>query len=194
MGIKDFFRKVGRGIGKFAGKVWEGVKKVGSVVKKVGGIAGKIAKPILTTMSFLPGKIGKFGKIAAPAVSIAEKFIEKIPSEEARDKLQGVLDKGKGVMHKASEKAEDIAGKVAPWAKYGLDVMKDPRSIYNPPGGGRFSRFMDKVKPWAKFGEDVVKTVKPIISGNGGVAKIPNPIMNPIPAPPSLRPTTFLKL
>ena len=63
MAIKNFFKKVGRGIGKFAGKVLNGVKKGAEIV-------GKVAKPVLNVLSALPGKVGLIGKIGSISTDI----------------------------------------------------------------------------------------------------------------------------
>ena len=116
MGIKSFFKKVGRGIGKFAGKVWNGIKKGAEIV-------GKVAKPVLNVLSALPGKVGLIGKIGSMGAGIAENIINKIPNKDARDKLNGFVDRGKNMVDKVENKARDISGKVAPWAKFGSGVI-----------------------------------------------------------------------
>ena len=116
MGIKNWFKKVGRGIGKFAGKVFNGVKKVG-------GVVGKIAKPVLNVLSVLPGKVGLIGKIGSLGAGVAEKFINKIPNKDARDKLNGYVDKGRDTLGKVENKAGQLANKIQPWAKFGQDII-----------------------------------------------------------------------
>ena len=116
MSIKNFFKKVGRGIGKFAGKVWNGIKKGAEVV-------GKVAKPVLNVLSALPGKVGLIGKVGSTVAGAAEKFINKIPNKDARDKLNGIVDKGKNMVDKVENKAGQIASKIQPWAKFGSDVI-----------------------------------------------------------------------
>ena len=69
MGIKSFFKKVGRGIKKVAGKVWSGVKKVGAVV-------GKVAKPVLGVMSHLPGIAGTIGEYGKKGIEAVEKLVD----------------------------------------------------------------------------------------------------------------------
>jgi hypothetical protein len=117
MGIKSFFKKVGRGIGKFAGKVWNGVKKGAEIV-------GKVAKPVLNVLSALPGKVGLIGKIGSLGAGVAEKFINKIPNKDARDKLNGYVDKGRDTLGKVENKAGQFANKIQPWAKFGQDIIK----------------------------------------------------------------------
>ena len=125
MGIRTFFQKVGRGIGKFGGKVMNGVRAVGSVVKKAAGVVGKVAKPILGVLSTLPGKVGLIGKAGTLAAGAAEKLIDAIPSKEARDKLNGYVDKGRGLVNKVEDKARDAANKVAPWAQFGQKLINN---------------------------------------------------------------------
>jgi hypothetical protein len=116
MGIKSFFKKVGRGVGKFAGKVLNGVKKGAEIV-------GKVAKPVLNVLSALPGKVGLIGKIGSMGAGIAEKIINKIPNKDARDKLNGFVDRGKDAIDKVENKAGQIANKIQPWAKFGSGVI-----------------------------------------------------------------------
>lgn len=97
MGIKDFFGKVGRGIAK-TGR-W--------LKEKAFPVVGRIAKPILNTISILPGKVGMIGKIGSAITGILHDTISKIPNKDVRDKLdnavsngnekfQGIVDRGKG--------------------------------------------------------------------------------------------------
>ena len=116
MGIRSFFKKVGRGIGKFAGKVWNGVKKGAEIV-------GKVAKPVLNVLSALPGKVGLIGKIGSLGAGVAENIINKIPNKDARDKLNVFVDRGKNMVDKVENKAGQIANKIQPWAKFGSDVI-----------------------------------------------------------------------
>ena len=132
MGIKSFFKKIGRGIKKVAGKIWGGIKKgaqfVGKLVKPVIGIA----KPVLGVMSALPGHAGAIGRIGSAAAGIAQSVVDKIPNAQAREKLTQVIDKGKGLVDKVQDKATDLANKGASAAatanKYiaaGKDIVKN---------------------------------------------------------------------
>jgi hypothetical protein len=116
MGIKNLFKKVGRGVGKFAKNVWSGVKKGAEIV-------GKVAKPVLNVLSVLPGKVGLIGKIGSMGAGIAENIINKIPNKDARDKLNGFVDRGKNMVDKVENKAGQIANKIQPWAKFGSGVI-----------------------------------------------------------------------
>ena len=133
MGIKQWFQKVGRGIKKFAGKVWSGIKSagkfVGRVAKKIATPVISIAKPILGGLSMLPGKLGVIGKVGSAAAGIAQSVVDKIPNAKAREKLTQVIDKGKGVVDQVQHKAQDVAGKVKPWADAGLSVINKPPSL-----------------------------------------------------------------
>ena len=122
MSIKDFFKKVGRGIKKVAGKVWGGVKKGAAVV-------GKIAKPILNVMSVLPGKLGLIGKVGGAAANVVKDVVDRIPNQQAKDKLNEVIDKGKQAVDNVQQKAQTIADKVKPWADAGLSFYNKPVNV-----------------------------------------------------------------
>ncbi len=118
MGIKNFFKKIGRGIGKVAGKVWNGVKKGAEFV-------GKVAKPVLNTLSVLPGKLGLIGKIGSAGAEVAKNIIDRIPNQQIKDKMNGIIDKGKEFVDKTQDNATGLANKVKPWADAGLSLYKD---------------------------------------------------------------------
>ena len=122
MSIKDFFKKVGRGIKKAAGKVWGGVKKGAAVV-------GKIAKPILNVMSVLPGKLGLIGKVGTAAAEVAKDVVDRIPNQQAKDKLNEVIDKGKQAVDNVQNKAQTIADKTKPWVNAGLSFFNKPVNV-----------------------------------------------------------------
>ena len=117
MGVKDFFKKVGRGIGKFAGKVWNGVKKVG-------GVVGKIAKPVLGVMSHLPGIGGTIGRIGGKIVDGIKRVVDLIPNKNARDKLNQYTDKGRDIVNKTENVVDGVGEKLRPWVEFGNKVMK----------------------------------------------------------------------
>ena len=122
MGIKNFFKKIGRGIKKVAGKVWGGVKKAAVVV-------GKVAKPVLNVMSVLPGKLGLIGKAGSAAAEVVKGVVDRIPNQQAKDKLNEVIDKGKQAVDNVQEKAQNVANKVKPWADAGLSLYNKPINI-----------------------------------------------------------------
>ena len=122
MGIKNFFKKIGRGIKKVAGKVWGGVKKAAVVV-------GKVAKPVLNVMSVLPGKLGLIGKADSAAAEVVKGVVDRIPNQQAKDKLNEVIDKGKQTVDNVQEKAQNVANKVKPWADAGLSLYNKPINI-----------------------------------------------------------------
>ena len=122
MGIKNFFKKIGRGIKKVAGKVWGGVKKAAVVV-------GKVAKPVLNVMSVLPGKLGLIGKAGSAAAEVVKGVVDRIPNQQAKDKLNEVIDKGKQAVDNVQEKAQNVANKVKPWADAGLSLYNKSINI-----------------------------------------------------------------
>ncbi len=84
MAIKDFFRKIGRGI-----------KKAGRFIKdKVFPTVGRLAKPVLGLISHAPGIIGTVGRIGSGIANILTGATQHIPNEEARKKLKDVIDSG----------------------------------------------------------------------------------------------------
>ena len=119
MGIKSFFSNVAQRVGKFAGKVWNGVKAAGKFV-------GKIAKPVLNTVAMLPGKIGLIGKAGSAGLEFAKNIVDRIPNQAAKDKLNQYIDKGQDLVNKAQDKAQSVVGKVTPYAEAGLSLMNKP--------------------------------------------------------------------
>ena len=111
MAIKNFFKKIGVG------------------VKKAAGFVGKIAKPILNVMSALPGKLGLIGKAGSAATTVVKDVVDRIPNQQAKDKLNEVIDKGKQAVDNVQQKAQTIAGKAKPWADAGLSFYNKPVNI-----------------------------------------------------------------
>jgi hypothetical protein len=133
MGIKDFFKKVGRGIKNVAGKVWGGIKKGAQFVGKVAKPIINIAKPVLNTLSMLPGKLGMIGKIGSAGAEFAKNIVDRIPNEDARNKLNNVIDRGKEAVDNVQNKAQGVAGKVKPWADMGLGLINNHPPIPKRP-------------------------------------------------------------
>ena len=127
MSIKNFFKKIGRGIKKAAGKVWGGVKKAA-------GFVGKVTKPILNVMSVLPGTLGLIGKVGSAAANVVKDVVDRIPNQQAKDKLNEVIDKGKQAVDNVQEKAQTVANKVKPWADAGLSFYNKPIALPPIPG------------------------------------------------------------
>ena len=124
MGLKSFFSNIGQKVGKFAGKVWNGVKTAGKFV-------GKVAKPVLSTMAALPGKVGWLGRLGSAGIEFAKNIIDRIPNQTAKDKLNQFVDKGQNLMNKAEDKAQTIAGKIAPYGEAGMSLYTNPPT-FNP--------------------------------------------------------------
>lgn len=139
MGIKQFFQKIGRGIKRVAGKVWKGIKKGVGFVGKIFKPVVKIAKPILGGLSMLPGKLGMVGKVGSAVADVAHSIVDQIPNQQAKDKLNAVIDKGKAAVDTGQHKMQQVAGKVAPWAKFGQDLIQQSGQIG--------SKFKAAVKP-----------------------------------------------
>ena len=129
MSIKDFFRKIGRGIGRVGKKVWGAVKKGAQFVGRLAKPIISIAKPVLGTIAALPGKVGLIGKVGSAAASVAKDLVDRIPNQEAKDKLNRVIDKGKDLVDKVQDKAQGVADKAKPWADAGLSVINKPPSL-----------------------------------------------------------------
>lgn len=129
MSIKNFFKKLWGGIKKVGGKIWNGVKKGAQFVGKIAKPIINIAKPVLGGLSMLPGKIGLIGKVGSAAAGVAKELVDRIPNQKAKDKLNQVIDKGKGFVDKVQDKAQGIADKAKPWADAGLSVINKPPSL-----------------------------------------------------------------
>ena len=111
MGIKSFFKKV-----------WGGIKKAGRFVKdKVLPVVGRIAKPVLSVVGALPGKIGMIGKIGSGVANILHGATEKIPNEDARRKLDDIISRGHDKFQTVVDRGRDIAN----GANRTVDVGKD---------------------------------------------------------------------
>ena len=111
MGIKSFFKKV-----------WGGIKKAGRFVKdKVLPVVGRIAKPVLSVVGALPGKIGMIGNIGSGIANILHGATEKIPNEDARRKLDDIISRGHDKFQTVVDRGRDIAN----GANRTVDVGKD---------------------------------------------------------------------
>ena len=129
MGVKNFFKKLWGGVKKIGGKIWSGVKKGAQFVGKIAKPIISIAKPVLGGLSMLPGQLGVIGKVGSAAASVAKDLVDRIPNQEAKDKLNKVIDKGKELVDKVQDKAQEVAGKAKPWADAGLSVINKPPSL-----------------------------------------------------------------
>ena len=110
-GIKSFFKKV-----------WGGIKKAGRFVKdKVLPVVGRIAKPVLSVIGALPGKIGMIGKIGSGVANILHGATEKIPNEDARRKLDDIISRG----HDKFQTVVDRGRSVADGANRTVGVARD---------------------------------------------------------------------
>ena len=69
------------------------------------------------------------GKIGSGVASVAKDLVDRIPNQEAKDKLNRVIDKGKDLVDKVQDKAQGVADKAKPWADAGLSVINKPPSL-----------------------------------------------------------------
>lgn len=147
MGLKSFMGKVGRGIVK-AGR-W--------LREKAFPVVGRIAKPVLSTISVLPGKIGMIGKIGSAITGMLHDTISKIPNKEVRDKLDNAVsngnDKFQGVVDRGRNFAEGVNRTIGvgrdmyDTAKRGWNSKVEPsiRPIIRPavlPSNPQITKFM----------------------------------------------------
>ena len=103
MGIKSFFKKIGNGIKT-------GFKKAGRWIKdKALPAIGRVVKPILNVVGLLPGKIGTIGKVGSAIAGAASGIIDKIPNQQAREKLHNVVDNVNSKVQAGVEKGQQIA-------------------------------------------------------------------------------------
>ena len=123
MGIKDFFKKVWSGVKNVGGKIWNGLKKGIGFVGKIAKPIINIAKPILNGMSMIPGKLGIIGTVGSVASEAAKGLIDQIPNQDAKDKLNQLVDRGKDLLDTGQQKAQEIASKVQPYAQAGLNII-----------------------------------------------------------------------
>ncbi len=113
MGIKDFFRKIGRGL-----------KKAGRWIKeKALPVIGRIAKPILGAMSMMPGQIGAVGKIGSIATNVLHGLVSNIPNKDARDKMQNAIARGNETFQGAIDRGKEFANNVNKTIGVGRDVI-----------------------------------------------------------------------
>ena len=122
MGVKNFFKKIGKGI-----------VKAGRFIKnKAIPFVGRLAKPILNGISMLPGKIGYIGKLGSALSGMAESIVPKIPNEDMRRKVGGWLENERRIGHKTFEKF-----------KSGAESLKDTMDDIK-------NRYQNEVKPLIK--------------------------------------------
>lgn len=118
MGIKSFFKKVGKGL-----------KKVGRFVKdKVFPVVGRIAKPILNVLGALPGHIGMVGKIGSAVTGILHNATDQIPNNTARERLNKIIDKGQEGFNKVVDTGQHYAERANDTIDRGrraIDIVKD---------------------------------------------------------------------
>ena len=113
MGVKSFFKKV-----------WGGIKKAGRFVKdKVLPVVGRIAKPVLSVVGALPGKIGMIGKIGSGVANILHGATEKIPNEDARRKLDDIISRGHDKFQTVVDRGRDIANGANRTVDVGRDMI-----------------------------------------------------------------------
>lgn len=113
MGVKSFFKKV-----------WGGIKKAGRFVKdKVLPVVGRIAKPVLSVVGALPGKIGMIGKIGSGIANILHGATEKIPNEDARRKLDDIISRGHDKFQTVVDRGRDIANGANRTVDVGRDMI-----------------------------------------------------------------------
>lgn len=124
--IKDFFKKIGRGL-----------KKAGRWIKdKVFPAIGRVVKPVLSVIGLLPGKIGMVGKIGSAVTNLIHEGVNNIPNKDARDKINGAIAKGnekfQGVIDKGKEYAESANGMIGV-GKEIINTVKDgAQNVFKP--------------------------------------------------------------
>ena len=74
----------------------------------------------------LPGQLGMIGKAGSAVASIAKNIVDRIPNQQAKNTLNQLIDKGKGIVDQAQNRAQDIAGKMKPYADAGLGLINNP--------------------------------------------------------------------
>ena len=114
MGIKDFFKKIGRGL-----------KKAGRWIKeKAFPVIGRIAKPVLGVLGMLPGHLGMVGKIGSAVTSVLHGVTEKIPNKDVREKIDNVINKG-------ADKFQTVIDKGKSYAETGNQIVGAVKDGWN---------------------------------------------------------------
>lgn len=120
-GIKRFFSKIGNGLRK-AGR-WD--------KDKVFPVVGRIAKPILNVIGALPGHIGMVGKIGSEITGILHQATDQIPNNNARDKLNKIIDKGHEGFNRVVDTGQHYAERVNDTVDRGKRMIGIVRDGYN---------------------------------------------------------------
>ena len=127
MGIKDFFRKVGRGIKK-------GAQAVGRFFKnKVLPTVGRIAKPILGVLGVLPGKLGMIGKVGGGIADVIHGVTDVIPNKDIRDKVNDAVARGNEKFQDAISRGQDTAQRINEGIDKGRQAIDDVKRIIGKP-------------------------------------------------------------
>ena len=114
MGVKNFFKKIGKGI-----------VKAGRFIKnKAIPFVGRLAKPILNGISMLPGKIGYIGKLGSALSGMAESIVPKIPNEDMHRKVGGRIDRERQIAHDSFKKFKNNSEALR-------DTINDVKNKYN---------------------------------------------------------------
>ena len=109
MGVKSFFK----GIGK---KIWGGIKFVGKkalgVVKKILPFATKVGKVAGGIMQHMPGVGGMIGRAINGVANGAEHIVNALPGGKVKEKLKGVVERGRDVAENANEEGGRLMARV----------------------------------------------------------------------------------
>lgn len=109
MGIKSFFKKVGKGLAKAGRWAWGGIKKAGRWVADKGL---KVAGAVTGVAKFLPGKIGAIAGAADKGIGKLKELVSLVPKGKVKDKLEKGVEKVQSVKDTVEKKAHEGAGYV----------------------------------------------------------------------------------
>ncbi len=111
--IKNFFRKIGGGLNK-AGR-W--------IKEKALPVIGRVAKPILSAMSMIPGKLGIIGTVGSAVTNVLHNIVSNIPNKDARDKIQNTIARGNEKFQGAIDRGKELANGVNKTIGVGRDMI-----------------------------------------------------------------------
>ena len=121
--IKEFFKKIGRGIKKGATKAWDwtrgAIQKVAKIARPVADIASKVGG----AMSALPGKAGAIGTGMAAGGEAIKSITDLLPDSAAKNKINESINKGLDTgqqdLNKGIEFINNVNNKALPWIDAG---------------------------------------------------------------------------
>jgi hypothetical protein len=115
MPFKECVQNIGRAIGGAVRRGWEGIKKVGTTIgkhavpfiQKVGKVAVPLVKRAADMFSSMGGIPGTIAKGVKGLIHTGEKFIERIPESEFKEKAKEIFNIDQNDVKKRAKPPED---------------------------------------------------------------------------------------